>query len=115
MQSSSSLRHHLVPIKPPQQRSPAGPPSCPPNTVRTRSAQKQPVLKHNPLGSLQKVLLLPAAPEVRTSSHLLLKHSEGPVISGTHAHSLGVRACVTEFLLTHKSSIFTQASNLEIR
>lgn len=92
MWSSSSLRHHLVPIKTPQQRSPAGPPSCPPNTVRTGSAQKQPVLKHNPLGSLQKVLLLPAAPEVRTSSHLLLEPSEGPVISGKHTLAGRARA-----------------------
>lgn len=73
------------PLNPHQKRSPTGPPSCPPNTVRTRSAQNHAVLKHNQLSSVQKVLLFTAVPEARTSSHLLLKHSEARVISGKHA------------------------------
>lgn len=80
------------PLKPHQKRSPTGPPSCPPNTVRTRSAQNHAAPKHNHLSPVQKVLLFTAAPEVRTSSHLLLKHSEARVISGKH--TVGVRACV---------------------
>lgn len=70
--------HHLVPIKSTQgERSPTGPVSCPSTSVRAWSAQNHVLLKHNQLSLVPKVLLFAAVPEVRTSSHLLLKHSEG--------------------------------------